>query len=67
MVTMFGLNTNYMFSKWVGFGVGLGYRIVLLENKEMKDQFTSPYYQVKLKLKLGNLVNKIRKKRSKGR
>jgi hypothetical protein len=67
MVTMFGLNTSYMFSKWVGFGVGLGYRIVLLENKEMKDQFTSPYYQVKLKLKLGNLVNKIRKKRSKGR
>ena len=65
LLTLFGLNTNYMFSKWFGFGVGLGYRIVILENKQMKDQFTSPYYQVKLKVKLGDLIKKIRKRKAK--
>ena len=65
LLTLFGLNTNYIFSKWFGFGVGLGYRIVLLENKQMKDQFTSPYYQVKLKVKLGDLVKKIKKRKVK--
>lgn len=65
VLTLFGLNTNYMFSKWFGFGVGLGYRIVLLENKNMKDQFTSPYYQVKFKVKLGDIFKKVKKKRAK--
>ena len=63
VLTLFGLNTNYMFAKWFGFGVGLGYRIVLLENKNMKDQFTSPYYQVKFKVKLGDIFKKVKSKR----
>lgn len=62
VLTMVGLNTNYMFSKWVGFGVGVGYRIILLENQKMSDQFTSPYYQIKLKLKLGDFVKKVKNK-----
>jgi hypothetical protein len=66
-MTIFGLNTTYMFSKWVGFGVGVGYRIVLLRNKQMDDQFSAPYYQVKLKIGFSEILRLIKgpKKHSK--
>lgn len=67
LLTIFGLNTTYMFSKWVGFGVGVGYRIVFLQNKHMDDHFSAPYYQVKLKIGFSEILRKIKstKNRSK--
>lgn len=67
LLTIFGLNTTYMFSKWVGFGVGVGYRVLLLQNKRMDDRFSAPYYQVKLKIGFSEILRLIKRSKNKSK
>lgn len=44
------MTTQYKFIRWAAIGGGLGYRILLLNNKEIKEEFNSPVYVVKLNI-----------------
>lgn len=56
-----GVDVSYKFSRWASLGVGIGYRIMLLGNDGVKENFNSPYYQVRI----GLAMNEIFKKRAK--
>lgn len=58
-----GVSVDYLFSKWMGFGVGLGYRIMLKENKEVKENFNSPYYQLRFNIAFSEIVRGIKAKK----
>ncbi len=50
------MTTQYKILPWFGVGVGIGYRILLLNNKSMNENFNSPIYVFKLKIFLGEIV-----------
>lgn len=57
-----GVDVSYMFTRWAGIGVGLGYRLMVVNNDAVKESFNSPYYQVRINLVLSEIIKK--KKRS---
>jgi hypothetical protein len=57
-----GVAVDYLFTKWVGFGVGLGYRVMLLSNKKVKENFNSPYYQIRLNILFSEIFRGLKKK-----
>jgi hypothetical protein len=59
-----GVDISYRFLRWAGLGVGLGYRVMLLNNDEVKENFNSPYYQIRANLILTEL---FRRKKGLGR
>jgi hypothetical protein len=60
-----GIDVGYMFVRWAGIGVGLGYRVMLIDNAKVKENFNSPYYQVRLNLVFSELLKKRLKLKSK--
>lgn len=60
-----GIAVDYLFSKWMGFGVGLGYRVMLKNNKQVKENFNSPYYQVRLNILFTEIFRGIKSKKKK--
>ncbi len=58
-----GVAVTYLFTDWVGFGVGLGYRVMLLANKKVKENFNSPYYQVRLNILFTEIFRGLKKKK----
>ena len=62
-----GIAVDYLFTDWVGFGVALGYRVLLKGNKQVKENFNSPYYQIRLNILFTEIVRGIKaKKKAKG-
>lgn len=59
----FGVAVSYLFTDWVGFGVGLGYRVMLKRNQQVRENFNSPYYQVRLHILFTEIFRKIKKKK----
>lgn len=55
-----GVDVSYRFTRWAGFGVGLGYRLMLLDNPGVKEGFNSPYYQFRLNLAFNELFRKMK-------
>lgn len=45
-----GVDVRYMFARWAGIGVGIGYRMMLLNNDDVKENFNSPYYLMRVNL-----------------
>ena len=58
-----GISVSYLFTPWAGFGVGLGYRFMLKSNRGVKENFNSPYYQVRLNILLTEVFRGVRKKK----
>jgi len=58
-----GVAVDYLFTKWVGFGVGLGYRVMLKGNKAVKENFNSPYYQIRLNILFSEIFRGIKEKK----
>jgi hypothetical protein len=58
-----GVAVDYLFTKWVGFGVGLGYRVMLLSNKKVRENFNSPYYQIRLNILFSEIFRGLKKKK----
>lgn len=57
-----GIAVEYLFTRWVGFGVGLGYRVMLKGNKQVKENFNSPYYQIRLNILFTEIFRGLKKK-----
>jgi len=51
------LNGMYFPIKFFGIGAGVGYRIMLINNPHIDEQFTAPIYSFRAKLILGKLFN----------
>jgi len=56
-----GVEVSYRFVRWAGLGVGLGYRLILLNASGVKESFNSPYYQVRVHLAFNELFRRQRK------
>jgi hypothetical protein len=56
-----GMEVSYRFIRWAGLGVGLGYRLILVNSSGVKESFNSPYYQVRVQLALNELFSRERK------
>lgn len=59
-----GIAVEYLFTRWVGFGVGLGYRVMLKGNKQVKENFNSPYYQIRLNILFTEIFRGLKKKKN---
>ena len=57
-----GVSVDYLFTKWMGFGVGLGYRIMLKGNQQVKENFNSPYYQFRFNIAFSEIFRGLKKK-----
>ena len=55
------IGTYYLF-KFLGIGAGVGYRIMLLNNPHIDEQFTAPIYSIKVKLDFGKIFQMIKNK-----
>ncbi len=53
------LSGQFKILKWVGVGFGTGYRIMLVNNKEIDHKLSSPVYAIKLKIFMNEIVNSI--------
>ncbi len=48
---------EYRFLKYFGIGMGVGYRLMIVPNRRVEEQFTSPVYIFKLKVYFERLVD----------
>lgn len=56
------LTGQYKFWKYFGLGAGVGYRIMLINNKDIDLKLTSPIYSVKFKFFIGELYRDTKTK-----
>ena len=61
----FGVAVSYLFTDWVGFGVGLGYRVMLKSNKQVRENFNSPYYQIRINILFSEIFRGIKARKKK--
>jgi hypothetical protein len=59
-----GIAVDYLFTDWIGFGVGLGYRVMLKGNKQVKENFNSPYYQIRLNILFTEIIRGMKAKKA---
>lgn len=53
------MTLTYRLLKYFGVGGGIGYRIMLIGNNSINENFTSPIYLLKTKLFIGDIYNDI--------
>jgi len=53
---------HYKLTKWFGIGMGVGYRLMLQNNKNLDKNFNSPIYIFKLKIFLAGVMDSFSKK-----
>jgi hypothetical protein len=58
-----GMTFEYKIFNLIGVGAGLGYRIMLKNNKEIEQQFTSPVYVIRIRLIFDELFKQAKKLR----
>jgi hypothetical protein len=56
-----GMNVEYKMFNILGLGGGVGYRIMLKNNKEIDQQFTSPVYVIRIRLIFDEILRQARK------
>jgi hypothetical protein len=56
---------DYKVLNLFAFGAGYGYRIMLLNNKEINQQFSSPMYVIRFRVIFETITNAIHKRREK--
>lgn len=60
VASQLGVHAQYKIVKWVGLTSGLGYRIMLVNNKEIDKKMNSPIFAIGLKIYLGEVIKSIR-------
>lgn len=56
------MTADYRFWRYLGVGAGVGYRLMLVNNKDIEGNFNSPIYVLKLKVYLGDIYKDVFKK-----
>jgi hypothetical protein len=56
-----GMNVEYKIFNILGIGGGVGYRIMIQNNEQIKQQFTSPVYVIRIRLIFDELLRQARK------
>ena len=56
------MTATYKFWRYFGVGVGVGYRLMLINNKDIEGNFNSPTYTLRLKVFFGDIYKDIFKK-----
>jgi hypothetical protein len=56
-----GMNVEYKIFNLIGLGGGVGYRIMLKNNHEINQQFTSPVYVIRIRLIFDEILRHARK------
>lgn len=57
------MTATLRFLKYFGVGAGIGYRLMLVGNREIQEEFNSPIYVVKTKIFFSDIYNDIFKKK----
>jgi len=53
---------EYKFLNYFGIGIGAGYRLVIKDNKTIKERFTAPIYILRFKVRFGDMYSDYLKK-----
>jgi len=53
------ITVQYRFMKYLGAGIGIGYRLMIIDNPSIDEQFTSPVYLLKFRLYFEDFVNDL--------
>lgn len=56
-----GMSVEYKIFNLIGVGGGVGYRIMLKNNQQIKQQFTSPVYVIRIRLIFDEVLRQARK------
>ncbi|MFM1932827.1 MAG: hypothetical protein RL226_2130 [Bacteroidota bacterium] len=57
-----GMVAEYSFLRYFAAGGGVGIRLMLINNRSLGEQFTAPIWEVRFKVKFGQLYNDLLKK-----
>lgn len=60
IASQLGVNAQYRIVKWVGITSGIGYRIMLINNKEIDTKMNSPIFAIGIKVYLAEVVKSIK-------
>jgi hypothetical protein len=55
------MTTQYKIFPWIGVGTGVGYRLILVGNKQINKNLNSPIYTLRLMVFLGDLYKDLKK------
>jgi hypothetical protein len=53
------ISFQYRVLNYFGVGMGVGYRLMIIPNRELEERFTSPVYMLKFKVYFEDLYNRI--------
>ena len=59
LITEPGAYVQYKILKWMGVGIGLGYRIMLINNPDIETKFNSTVFSIRIKLFPGAIILSI--------
>ena len=54
-----GITGQYKILKWFGVGAGVGYRLMLIDNPVNPHNFNAPFYNIKIKVFLGEIIKSV--------
>ncbi|MBK9638328.1 MAG: hypothetical protein IPO63_11095 [Bacteroidetes bacterium] len=60
VASQLGVNAQYKVLKWVGLTAGIGYRVMLINNKEIDAKMNSPIFAIGIKIYLSEVVKSIK-------
>lgn len=60
VASQLGVNAQYKIIKWVGLTAGVGYRVMLVNNKEIDAKMNSPIFAVGIKIYLSEVIKSIK-------
>ena len=59
-----GMIAEYQFLEYFGIGGGVGLRLMLLNNRRIDQQFTAPTWELRFRVKLGEIWNRVKSQAS---
>jgi hypothetical protein len=59
LATVFSGMATYRIVRWFGISAGVGYRVVLLNNKKVEESFNSPVYTFRFRIFFGEIYKSI--------
>ncbi len=60
VASQLGVNAQYKVLKWVGLTAGVGYRVMLVNNKKIDAKMNSPIFAVGIKIYLSEVIKSIK-------